>query len=48
MIENAEQKLELNLIKPITYTRIMETIKQIDESPKYYEYKKLFEFFKRL
>lgn len=33
MIENAEQKLELNLIKPRTYTRIMETIKQIEESP---------------
>lgn len=33
MRENAEQKLELNLIKARTYTRIMETIRQIEESP---------------
>ena len=33
MRENVEQKLELNLIKPRTYTRTIETIQQIERSP---------------
>ncbi len=33
MRENVEQKLDLNLIKPRTYTRTIETIQQIERSP---------------